>query len=39
MGIRLLDGMKVVKFPSKRYQNVNTFPYLETGIVHSFTLI
>jgi hypothetical protein len=39
IGALLIDGMKVIKFPSKRYQNVNTFPHLETGIVHSFTLI
>lgn len=37
--IKIIDGLKVIKFPSKRYQNVNNFPHLETGIVHSFTLI
>lgn len=37
--IKLIDGLKVMKFPSKRYQNIAGFPHLETGIVHSFTLI
>jgi hypothetical protein len=39
LGVTMIDGMKVVKFPSKRYQNVNTYPQLERGIIHSFTLI
>lgn len=39
LSMKIIDGLKVIKFPSKRYQNVNNFPHLETGIVHSFTLI
>jgi len=38
VGCTIIDGMKPIKFPSKRYQNVNTFPKLEMGLVHSFTI-
>jgi len=39
IGVTMLDGMKVVKFPSKKYGDVATFPRVEHGIIHSFTLI
>lgn len=39
IGVTMLDGMKVIKFPSKKYGDVANYPSVEHGIIHSFTLI
>lgn len=39
IGTTFFTGMKPLKFPSKRYKNVLTYPHLEMGLIHSFTIV